>query len=101
MRFISHLLPGAILLGTGMMVFGILEIIGSRAHKTKSTHSKEICEICGIVDDALIWHGVSIETLAEKCQLIYDPEGCVVLCNSCRNQSEESLAWQSLQKKET
>ena len=101
MRFISQLLPGAILLGTGMMVFGILEIIGSRAHKTQSTHSKEICEICGIVDDALIWQGVSLENSVEKKQLIYNPSGAVVLCNSCRNQSVASTAWQSLQKKET
>lgn len=101
MSFISRLLPGAILLGSGMIVFGILEIIGSKAIKTRPIHSNEICEICGIVDDALIWHGVSIETLAERCKLIYDPKGCVILCNSCRNQSGTSLAWQSLQKKET
>ena len=100
MSFFSRLLPGVVLLGAGMMIYGVYEILGPNKHKTQSIHTNEICELCGIVDDALIWHGVGIESLDETERLIYGSTASVVLCNSCRNQSGESKAWQLLQKKE-
>jgi hypothetical protein len=84
-----------------MIVYGILEIVGNKKHRTQITHTNEICEICGIVDDALIWHGVGIESLEEEKRLIYDSTASVILCGSCRTQSNTSKSWQLLQKKET
>ena len=48
----------------------------------------------------LLYANVTIESLDETKRLIYDSTASVVLCNSCRNQSGESKAWQLLQKKE-
>ncbi len=100
MSLFSRLLPGVILLGTGMIIFGVYDIIGSKKPKTRSIHTNEICEICGVVDHGLIWNGVGVESFNETKRLIYDSTASVVLCNSCRNQSGESKAWQFLQKKE-
>lgn len=97
----SKILPSAAIIGSGMIIYGILDIIGYSKHRVKFTHQTDICEICGVTGDLHIWYGITVDEGQTKKQLIYDPESFAVMCQSCREQTVASSAWQNLQKKET
>ena len=97
----SKLLPSAVIVGTGMIIYGIIDIIGQDKRKINFTHQIEMCEICGITDDVHIWYGVNIKQNLGLKILAYDPDSCAVMCKNCRNQTTASAAWQILQKKQT
>tara|TARA_B100000683_G_scaffold274724_1_gene323549 strand:- start:1688 stop:1993 length:306 start_codon:yes stop_codon:yes gene_type:complete len=101
MTFWSKLLPSAAIVGAGMIIYGIIDIIGQNKRKINFTHQTEMCEICGITDDVHIWHGVNIEQNLGLKRLAYDPDSFAVTCKNCRNQTTASAAWQILQKKQT
>ena len=96
----SKLIPCAVIMGTGMIIYGIIDIMGQSKRRINFTQQIEMCEICGVTDGLHIWYGVNIKRNLELKGLEYDPDSCVVMCNNCRNQTTASAAWQILQKKE-
>jgi len=101
MTFSSRLIPSALLLGTSMIIYGVWDIACKKKSKTQMVHIKQICEICGIVENTCTWSGIGIENEFSKKRLVYECSASAILCDSCRNQSKASYAWQLLQKKQT
>ena len=101
MSFWSKILPTTAIIGSGMIIYGIIEIIGYSKHRAEITHKSDICEICGVTGDLHVWYGISVDEQQRKKQLTYNPESFAVMCQSCREQTVASRAWQNLQKKET
>tara|TARA_Y100001978_G_C23635583_1_gene405670 strand:- start:782 stop:1087 length:306 start_codon:yes stop_codon:yes gene_type:complete len=97
----SKLLPSAVIVGTGMIIYGIIDIVGQGKRRINFIHQIEMCEICGITDDVHLWYGVKIKQNLGLKRLAYDSNSSVVMCQNCRNQTTASTAWQALQKKQT
>ena len=96
MIFLSRLLSGAILFATGMVLYRVQNLAKHNDGNTQDIHNNKVCELCGIIDNIYIFHGIRIVDKG----MIYDSNQSVILCNSCRNQTDNSKAWYSLQKKE-
>ena len=101
MSFWSKILPTAAIIGSGLIIYGIIDIIGHSKRRAEFTHKSDICEICGVTGDLHVWYGISVDEQQRKKQLTYNPESFAVMCQSCREQTVASSAWQNLQKKET
>ena len=79
-----------------MIIYGVQDLVKHNHGKTQYIRNHKVCELCGIIDNIYISHGIRI---VDK-EIIYDSNQSVILCNSCKNQTEDSKAWYSLQKKE-
>ena len=100
MSLFTRFIPVVVALGTGMIVYGLLDFLKHGDKNIYFTQTNEMCQLCGIISEAHIWQGVAIEDHSDRKKLIYCSDSTLVLCSPCRNQSSTSIAWSIMQKKE-